>query len=76
MREVAVPKADDPVTLRFEPTGAHLIFCFAPLGIVLRAVKLDDEARSQAGKIGDIGPDRHLATKMRSFRSDRAKALP
>jgi hypothetical protein len=76
MHEVVVPKADDTVTFRFEPTGAYLIFYSAPLGVVLRAVKLDDEACSQAGKVGDVGADRRLATKMRSFRFDSAKALP
>ncbi len=43
---------------------------------MLRAIKLDHEARSKARKIGHIVADRNLAAEMRAFRFKLTKLSP
>jgi len=75
-RQIAVPKANDAVTLRFQPIRAKLISYSVRLDIVLSAAKLDHQTSGQAGKVDDIRSNRYLSAKMRSICFDRAKALP
>jgi hypothetical protein len=74
--KIVIPEADDAKTFGFEPACAHLISEPVCIGVVLCAVELDHQTRSHAGKVGDIGADRHLPTEMRTLGFDGAKPLP
>jgi len=74
--EIVVPETDDAKTLGFEPTGPPFVSYSVLVSIVQRAVKLDDQPRSHAGEICDIGPDRNLPAEMRTLCLQGAEMLP
>jgi hypothetical protein len=75
-REIVIPKTDDTIPLRFQPTRPLLIFRSVSVDVVLGAVQLDHQTRSHAGKVGDIRSDWHLAAEMSSGGFNSAKPLP
>jgi len=57
---VRIRKAKHAKTLLAQPRVA----CGVALGIVMRAVRLDDPSALETDEIRDIGPDRHLPSKL------------
>ncbi len=60
-QHVVVPKAQNPITLRFEPHGSFGIMSDS-IG-VLAAVHFDDESRSETDEVGNVGTERRLPPK-------------
>ncbi len=43
---------------------------------MLIAIKLNDEARAQTGKVGDVATDRRLTPEMQSLRAEQTQPRP
>src|SRR5438270_9821398 len=74
--DIVVPKAENAISFCAEPPCAPFIFVNILVEAVLRAVDLDHELRRHAGKIHYVGPNRHLASKVRSFEHELTKLTP
>ena len=61
---LVIPEPDDGVALRFKPCRSVGVVFGA--GRVLSAIDFHDKLPFQAGEIGDIWPERHLAPEPRA----------
>jgi hypothetical protein len=64
--EIVVPKPNDSITFRFQPSGTTLVSQAVRFSVVLGAIELDDQACRHAGEVSNVGSDWNLPTKMRS----------
>ena len=71
-----VPEAQYAKAFALEPILPLTIFRCDFIPAVMPAIKFDHELSREAGKIHNIGTDRHLTAEMRSFDRHRFKSLP
>ncbi len=65
-RQIVIPKADDAVAFSFQPSRPFVVSRFSCIGPMLRAVDFDNQLRRHAGKVGNVGTNRNLPTKVAS----------
>ena len=71
-----VPETQDPETLGGEEDGAVRVMGLLCRVAVAIPIQFDDEAAGEAGKVRDIGSDRHLPAKMRTVDGDPVQCAP
>ena len=74
--DVVVPEPQHAVSLFLQPTGARFVVRLLAIFSVLRAIDFDQKPCRHAGKIGNVGTDRHLASKMRAIEIKSSKMTP
>jgi hypothetical protein len=74
--DVVVPEPQHAISLFLQPTGARFVVQLFAIFGVLRAIDFDQKPRRHAGKIGNVGTDRHLPSKMRAIQIKSSKMTP
>src|SRR5580704_5330057 len=74
--DVVVPEPQHAISLFLQPTAARFVVYLLAIFGVLRAVDFDQKPCRHAGKVGNVGTDRHLPAKMRTIEFKPSKMTP
>jgi hypothetical protein len=73
---IVVPKSNDTIAFRFQPARSLVVLDLVRCQAMLRTIKLDQQSRCHAGKIGNVWSDRNLTTEVRAACLKRTKVPP